>query len=172
MIIYIGIDNGVSGSIAFLDELGSVIDAFHPPVIKEQNYTKKKGNITRIDHRKLFWKFKNLMLALKASDDVRDVRVFLERPMTALNRYHAVVSGMRALESTLLVLERLKLRYQYIDSKEWQSVMLPKGSQKEQLKKDSMTIGCRLFPNYKKVILKHKDADGLLIAEWARRMKK
>lgn len=30
-------------------------------------------------------------------------------------------------------------------------------------------IGCRLFPGLSTTITKHKDADGLLIAEWARR---
>ncbi|MHC4574386.1 MAG: hypothetical protein ACYS76_09695 [Planctomycetota bacterium] len=47
--------------------------------------------------------------------------------------------------------------------------MLPKGCKKEELKKASIDIGCRLFPYHKEQIIKHKDADSLLIAEWARR---
>lgn len=38
-----------------------------------------------------------------------------------------------------------------------------------ELKKASMDIGLRLFPDQEEVIKKHKDADALLIAEWARR---
>jgi len=48
---------------------------------------------------------------------------------------------------------------------------LPKGVQgAPELKKASMDIGLRLFPDQANVINKHKDADGLLIAEWSRRM--
>ena len=48
--------------------------------------------------------------------------------------------------------------------------MLPKGIEgSAELKKASKDIGCRLFPSQADLINKHKDADGLLIAEWARR---
>lgn len=57
----------------------------------------------------------------------------------------------------------------YCDSKHWQRILLPKGAKGPELKKASMDIGCRLFPEHEKLIRKHKDADGLLIAEWARR---
>ena len=32
-----------------------------------------------------------------------------------------------------------------------------------------MNVGLRLFPSQEDLIRKHKDADGMLIAEWARR---
>jgi hypothetical protein len=48
--------------------------------------------------------------------------------------------------------------------------MLPKGVQgSAELKKASMDIGLRLFPDHGSVIRKHKDSDGLLIAAWAQR---
>jgi hypothetical protein len=47
--------------------------------------------------------------------------------------------------------------------------MFPKGLKGIELKKASMDIGIRLFPHLEEVIIKQKDADGLLIAEWARR---
>ena len=40
---------------------------------------------------------------------------------------------------------------------------------KDQLKKASMDIGIRMFPNHEVKIRKHKDADSLLMAEWCRR---
>jgi hypothetical protein len=73
---------------------------------------------------------------------------------------------VRALEATLIALEEMEWPYSYIDSKEWQKVMLPSGLKgSDLLKKASLDVGKRLFPtlNIK------KDADGLLIAEYMRR---
>jgi len=50
-------------------------------------------------------------------------------------------------------------------------VMLPHGVKgPAELKKASADIGKRLFPGQTEAIDKHKDADGLLMAEWARRL--
>ena len=60
------------------------------------------------------------------------------------------------------------MKHIYVDSKEWQKVMLPKGVKgSEELKKSSLDIGNRLFPQFEEN--KHKDRDSLLMAEWARR---
>jgi hypothetical protein len=61
----------------------------------------------------------------------------------------------------------LGCRIIYVDSKDWQKEMLPKGTQGEELKKASLDISNRLFPMY--ADFKHPDRDGLLIAEYARR---
>jgi len=80
------------------------------------------------------------------------------------------MSAMRTLEAEVLILESLKIPYMYCDSKEWQKELLPFGTKSTpELKKASMDIGCRLFPEHEVLIKKHKDADGILIAEWARR---
>ena len=94
--------------------------------------------------------------------------VLVERPMVNPTRFVATTSALRALEATLITLEMLNLPYQFIDSKEWQRDLLPKGIKgSEELKRASHDIGCRLFPtlnpNY------HADFDGLLIAEYGRR---
>lgn len=81
-------------------------------------------------------------------------------------RFLATASALRACEATLIVIESLKIPYQWIDSKEWQKALLPSGLKGPQLKKASKEIGLRLFPN---IQLKHEDYDGLLIAEYARR---
>lgn len=45
--------------------------------------------------------------------------------------------------------------------------LLPKGCSGEELKKASLDIGNRLFPQFDNI--KHPDRDGILIAEYARR---
>jgi hypothetical protein len=80
------------------------------------------------------------------------------------------MSAMRTLEAQVLILESLKIPLMYVDSKDWQKDLLPRGTKgTPELKKASMDIGCRLFPQHDELIRKHKDADGLLIAEWGKR---
>ncbi len=87
-------------------------------------------------------------------------------------RFMATTSALRSLESTLTVIEYLKLPLSYIDSKEWQKLLLPQGIKgSDELKKASLDIGCRLFPQHSDLIKRHKDADGLLMAEYCRRIK-
>ncbi len=130
------------------------------PVKTEQNYTKKKQMITRID-ASLFYGIISIC---------SDVKVLIERPMVNPSRFKATTSALRSLEAVLIPIEAYKHPYEYIDSKEWQKALLPKGVKgTPELKKASRGIGCRLFPQHKELILKHKDADGLLIAEYARR---
>ena len=161
MSIYIGIDNGVTGSIGIIK--GSRHYLFKTPCFMEQNYTKAKGNISRIDHIALHDILEPYCL--------QHPKVYLERPMVNPKRFKATVSALRALESTLIVVETLEIPHEYIDSKQWQKELLPKGVKgAPELKKASLDIGCRLFPKLKKEIVKQGDADGLLIAEYLRRM--
>jgi len=160
---YIGIDNGVTGTIAIQTSDGEKF-LFGIPTKSEQNYTKKKGNVTRIDVIKL----KNIFDTY-IGDDFSNSMLLLERPMVNPTRWAASLSAIRALEATLNVLEILKIPYAYIDSKEWQKVYLPSGLKgSAENKKASMDIGCRLFPSFKDRILKHKDADGLFISEYCK----
>ena len=149
--VYIGIDNGVTGSIGIINSgIASIIAT---PIKTEQSYTKKKQMISRIDVielTKLLNPYKNKVCI-----------ILLERPMVNPGRFKATVSALRALEATLVVIESLKLPYMYIDSKEWQKSLLPigiKGS--AALKKASYTKGKQLFPSVKC----KNDCDGLLIA--------
>lgn len=161
---WIGIDNGVSGSLAMVTEEGTV--RFAPtPTKSELSYTKVKQMITRIDGEKLYSWLLNCMETLDLNRPDR-ILVIIERPMVNPMRFKPTVSALRAFEATLIVCESLKLPYQYIDSKEWQKVLLPSGIHKEELKTASLQIGTRLFPG---VVSKHKDRDSLLIAEYARR---
>jgi hypothetical protein len=91
----------------------------------------------------------------------------IERPMINPTRFKASISAARSLEATQIIFESLGIPYMFIDSREWQKAELPKGYEGPELKKASMDIGCRLFPDKAELIKKHKDADGLLIAHYA-----
>ena len=137
------------------------------PTRSELSYTKAKRNITRINWQELS---QSMSIILSDAVQTKRVRVFLERPMVNPGRFQATASALRALEATLVVLESKKLPIQYVDSRQWQKMLLPSGLKgPDVLKKASADIGCRLFPHLSGSIRKHGDADGLLIAEWARR---
>ena len=167
--IYVGIDNGTTGTITILYKK----DVITGPMLikKELSYTKKKQYITRIH-----WKNLKTVLKDNANPDKKgeqcDIFCLMERPMINPMRFKQSISAARALEATLIVLEELDISHDYIDSKEWQSYFLPKGilklkSKKKsaELKRAAVDVARRLFPK-----IKTKDADSLLIAEYARRM--
>jgi hypothetical protein len=161
--LYIGIDNGVSGSLA---AIASGFAAFQPtPIFSEQSYTKTKKRISRVNVTLLA----EVLVDWKTQTEAGSILALIERPMVNPGRFNATLSAMRALEATLVVLEFASIPIIYVDSREWQKVMLPAGYEKEELKQASMDIGCRLYPVLRDVITKHKDADSLLMAEWARR---
>lgn len=165
---YIAIDNGVSGSIGIIDGLDRP-SFFTTPIVKELNYTRAKQWINRLD----VTEFTLILNNLKDQTWTRDWVVLLERPMVNPMRFKASVSAVRCLEATITVLESLGLPKPsyYVDSKEWQKVMLPRGiTGSDELKKASLDVGRRLFPT----LAMHfkKDADSILMAEWARRNNK
>lgn len=164
--LYIGIDNGVTGSIGWVGD-GVQPTFWETPTKSEQSYVKEKKNITRISVPAL----EALLSEAVGGISPLDVMVVMERPMINPMRFQASISAARSLEATLIVIERLGLPMVYVDSKKWQKAMLPHGCVgKDELKKASKDIGCRLFPGMPAaVITKHKDADSILIAEWARR---
>jgi hypothetical protein len=159
---YIGIDNGVSGTIAILNADGA---KFEPtPVNEVFDYASSKGNkIHRVDHQKLY------ELLDSCETTKTDCKVFMERPLKNPKLFMASISAVRAFEITLLCVQQLGFAFEVIDSRKWQKYFFPAVSGKDNLKKASMQKGIELFPSLKKFVMQHKDADGLLIAEWARR---
>lgn len=157
--IYIGIDNGTTGTIGIVgDSIEPQI--FHTPVRKEQDYTKAKKLISRLN-------VEEFIEILKLYNR-NDIKVICERPMINPTRWTATMTAIRCWEAQLVILEVLGISHQFVDSKEWQRVMLPKGVKgAPELKKASKDIGKRLFPTLDS--FKHTDYDGLLIAEYARR---
>jgi hypothetical protein len=160
--IFIGFDNGVTNN-----GIGAISDSgkaklYKLPIKKELSYTKEAKHISRIDFDGLLSVLGDILIDFGE----HQVKVGLERPMVNSTRFNATLSAIRALEATLIALERSMFPYEYIDSKEWQKVLLPKGLKgSEELKAASLDIGKRLFPS----LNIKKDADGLLIAEYMRR---
>lgn len=176
---YIGIDNGVSGSIGIIRPDGSV-EYHKTPTKTEQSYTKAKQELSRLD----CFAFTELMRSAIQSPntgEARPVMVLLERPLTSgfaqgnkgksgIPKMKAILSGHRCLEAQLICLEFLGCPIQYVSSGDWQKELLPSGLKgSAELKKASKDIGTRLFPGLEDQIRRQKDADGLLIAEWGRR---
>lgn len=169
--LFIGIDNGVSGSIGSIHVTESSITTSFTPVdtltFSEQDYVKEKRNLTRVHPHSLLTLIKGLVKQEGSRDSVR---VMLERPMVNPTRFRASVSAIRCLECTVIVIQDImKLPLVYVDSRDWQKVLLPKGASGAELKKYSANIGYRLFPTHRSEIQKVGDADGLLIAEHCRR---
>lgn len=169
MRLYIGIDNGVSGTVGIVGD--GVPTVFRKvPVRSEQDYTKAKKMLTRIDAPR----FRDLVCDAIANarlldSDVRALAV-IERPMVNPERFAATGSALRAFEAILIVLEEARIARQFVDSRQWQKVMLPLGTKgAPDLKGASADAGSRLFPEFEVLMRKHGDADGLLMAEWARR---
>jgi hypothetical protein len=182
---YIGIDNGVTGSIAIVDDVGRLVLYEPTPVELRQSYTKKKDMFNRIRGDIMHY-----MLAPFAGKS----SVIIERPVTGFS-FKAIRSGHRSDEATIIILEILGMRYEYVDSGQWQKEMLPrlqapkktvKGateavkkanktfneSLKKQTKKLSLEVGRKLFPDRDFGRSETADADAPLMAEWARRNKK
>lgn len=157
--IYVGCDNGVSGTLGFVGD-GIEPKFYHIPVKKEQDYTKSKKILSRLDYSKFMELFDGY--------NKNDIIVLQERPLINPTRFTATISAVRCHEAELIMLEVMGLKHIFIDSKEWQRELLPKGIKgADEQKKASLDIGNRLFPQF--LDFDHKDRDGLLIAEYARR---
>lgn len=153
---YIGIDNGISGSVGIIYEDGTY-EFFKTPTNKAQDYTKAKQEVTRIKPKELADLFKYVGPGSQ---------VLMERPMVNPKMFKNSMSAMRCYEATITILETLNLPYSVIDSKEWQKLLLPIGCAGEELKKASLDVGNRKFPDTK--LIKHPDCDGMMIAEYCR----
>ena len=159
----IGIDNGVTGTIGIIGGANGT-SFFKTPIKKKQDYTKKKKIVSKIDHILLREMFEQEII-----DPTKTICI-IERPMVNPGRFTATLSAMRALDRCEVVIEDLKLPHIFCDSKEWQKTLLPKGCKGLDLKVASHDIGIRLFPQFEELIAAHKDADGILIAEYGRRI--
>lgn len=161
--IYIGIDNGITGSIGIITPDQT---SFLPvPSRSMQDYTKKKQNISRLD-RDAFRK-----IITTSNPDGLSVFVLFEHPFwNPILSLKSSKSGVMCLEAEVGIIEDLLIPHESIPSSTWQKELLPVGCKgKAELKKASQDIGIRLYPALEDEIRKQKDADGLLIAEYARR---
>lgn len=157
---FIGIDNGTTGTIAIISYSpeGLKLNYFKVPTVVQQNYTKKKANVTRVNARVL------LDIFSKSIPAGSTVNVMIERPMVNPTRFQATMSAIRALEAVQTIVEALGYPYEFVDSKEWQKTLLPPDAKGDALKTASLRIAERRYPG--RLITGHPDADGLLIAHY------
>lgn len=161
MTTYIGIDNGVTGTIAILS--GEKYSFGPTPAVIEQDYNKTQKRTRHVDVITI------QKLLSMASVGVRTV-VVLERPFKNPRMFNATVSGIDSFACTRTLLKLIGVPFVVVDSKDWQKPMLPHGTKgSANLKAASKDAGIRLFPEMKEEIERHGDADSLLMAEWARR---
>ena len=188
----ISFDNGVTGSICILDEDGRVMLYAPIPVRKTLNYTKAVGYSSRVN---------GAALRAMLEPYVKDCTVVLERPMINPGRWIATVSAIRCDEATRTIIEDFDAKLIYVDSKDWQTPMLPtrppvkgklfkvpKGAKKTeylQEREDNKVLKAKraAFALETKAlslavgqrlfpaITFKKDADAACQAEWARREK-
>ncbi len=151
---YIGIDNGVTGTIGYVNDDGSEYGIIHIPIKKCLDYKKSKiSYVNRVDVIKLK-EFFNSLNGFK--------KVLIEIPLVNPKMFSATISAVRCLEATLIVLEELNISYDFINAKLWQKYF----NISKDTKKMSYDIANRMFPLCKD--FNHADRDGLLIAEYMR----
>ena len=156
---WIGIDNGVSGTIGILST-DAEPEFFKTPVISVQDYTKAKKMISRLDANKFF-----SLLSDKDEQYGSGLHICIERPMINPSMMRASESALRCFEAMWAIIDLLRLSVEFIPSTDWQKKLLPAGTKgAPELKKASLDIGNRLYPQFKNI--KHPDRDGMLIAHW------
>lgn len=160
MMLYIGIDNGVSGALGIIGMGDQLLEPM--PIRSELNYQKAGKNITRLDYQT----FKIRMAGLQEGASGQ-IRAIIEKPFVNPGNFVATSTSLRCLEAQLVCLEELGISRQYIDAKTWQKELLPAVKGRTELKKASLDIGMRMFPGLIPQIKKQKDADALFIAHFA-----
>ena len=167
---FIGIDNGPTGSIGIINKDLTIVEFIKTPSFTEQSYTKKIQQVSRIN----YVEFKKII------SNHKEPYALLERPMINNRRFHQSLSAIRALEVMLVCLEELNIPFSYIDSRSWQNELLPnvpriddKGikipsvRRSALLKQESRKVAKILYPDIS--VVNFKDADGLMIAEYAKK---
>lgn len=164
--VFIGIDNGPSGSIGIQiynsKGMRQEVQFFETPTYMMQDYTKAKQRISQLD-----------LLALRKQWKIfkeYNVYIAMERPLVNPGRFTATKVGLRVHQQFLDLCKILRFPEPVsLDSKQWQKKFLPKGTTGEELKKRSKEIGMKIWPMCADAMRKHKDADGMFISEWIRK---
>lgn len=172
--LYLGIDNGSTGSYTFLNGNGELL-CFKPvPTFKLKKWTtsSKQGHITVIDIESLK---RELELIIK-DKNIDEIVCNIERPAVGFSGWSiwTSLSGVVAWVSVQYVLISLGIKYNTIDSKQWQKLLIPqalgkkdskkkkRGERNKYLKIESDKLARELFPD---ITLKNSgDGDSINIA--------
>lgn len=156
---YVGIDNGVTGTIAVVDSEGTLHHWCRTPVTRTASFYKKNAYINRIHRtglRKLLEPFKD-----------KNVKVLMEYPSINPTRFASSISAAASFEATWGVIEDMGLPVEFIPAIQWQKALLPGKTGSFDTKKASTDLARRLFPRLR--IPPTSDGDALLLCEYARR---
>lgn len=186
--LIIGMDNGTTASWAAINQDGELKEFKHMPTFQLDKWTKPKknkkgketnGHITVIDIKELK---EDLELLLSVEDtEAKDTVCYIERPAVGFSGWSVwtSLSGIAAWVAVQYVLLDLGIKYQTIDSKEWQDNLIPQalktkspskkgtgkkkvGERNKALKVASDELALNLFPD---VELKDSgDGDSINIA--------
>lgn len=163
----LGVDNGVTGSWAIVGP-GLALTTGTPTKDAVLNRAGKMGK--RVDVVECIQWVKNAIPTDKPGE-LASIRAYVERPFTgSAMMINTTVLAARAFEATIIALEHLGIGYEVVDSRQWQSVMLPGIKGREDLKRASKAKGIQLYPSLAKYINQIGDADGLLIATWGSKL--
>lgn len=157
--VYIGIDNGVSGSIAILTSNGELLGWSRTPTYKRLSYAKTGRLESCIDRVHL----KYLLQPYKDGPAL----VLMEYPYLNPTQFATSFSATTSFADTRSVVEDLGMAHDFKPAKEWQKVMIPNVKGTIDLKQASTSLAKRLYP--KLVIPKGCDGDAVCLAEYGRR---
>lgn len=154
----IAIDNGTTGSIAIFGPYGVF---FEPVPTKEQLMGKAGKIIRRINHESLCAMLDNRISKPGVT------YAYVERPFTgSAMMINTTVLSARAHEAVSIVLERLGIGFDTVDSKPWQAAVLGAIKGSAALKQASKLRGMQMYPGLAATIKAHGDADSLLMAHY------
>ena len=157
--LYVGIDPGLGGAVAVIDQRGNVISVHDTPTLTVK---RAKG------HKRVYLEpeMVNILEAVKTTGDVRIVGIERQQAMPAQGGTSMFSIGY-GYGLWIMACTALRLPYQIVEASTWKrEVGIPKGSSKG----ESIRAGLRLFPTAP--LARKKDdgrADAILIAEAVRR---
>lgn len=176
--LFIGIDNGSSGSYTIINECGELICFEHVPTFKIKKWAtsnNKQGHITVIDVNTL----EQMLSKYIKSIDKENIYCFIERPAVGFSGWSiwTSLSGIVAWVSVQYALLNLGIKYDTIDSKQWQKYLIPqalgkkdkskpmkRGDRNKYLKIESDKLAKELYPD---IELKNSgDGDSINIAHY------
>jgi hypothetical protein len=190
----IGCDNGTTGRYCIMSLDGQII-AFEPvPIFNHPGWSKpkkvKKTNKEGLTETKIkqttfnFIDINKLRDAWSKIPDLTQTICYLERPAVNYQARWSMqtsLSAFGAWQAVIYVLKDLNIPYEIIDSRQWQTILIPQalgknnkeyvrsqrklGKRNDLLKKAADDFAHNLFPE-----ITRKDCDSICIAECFRRI--
>lgn len=137
MTYILGIDNGITGSIALMDQNGKVIYHAPVPVYKERKWTKPKKQKLKTKTKIVYDEITVIdidalqRMLVTFTSQTSDIHAFVERPAISYAAAWSMKTSISAAMSwayVIYVLKKLQIPRTDLDSKEWQHQLIPEAS--------------------------------------------